>query len=206
MKRATSTQAKGFVCESCVDRKEETVEPGEELSFFDQVDFVNSFCCSGDRLNASEEGKAAVAARTRIEWIKFRECGKLLYGRKFSLKMKGRIYQSCKISAMLYESKTWCPRRNEMAILRRTEKAMMKAMYGVKIIEKRRSQELMRLLGLKDTLNGLARASEVRWYGHVMIRNNGDVLSKALDFEMAERKGCGRPNMTWKRQVEEHIN
>ena len=182
------------------------MEPGEELSFFDQVDFVNSFCCSGDRLNASEEGKAAVAARTRIEWIKFRECGKLLYGRKFSLKMKGRIYQSCVISAMLYERKTWCPRRNKMAILRRTEKAMMKAMYGVKIIEKRRSQELMSLLGLQDTLNGLARASGVQWYRHVMRRNNGDVLSRALDFEVVGKRGGGRSNMKWKRQVEEHTN
>ena len=50
-------------------------------------------------------------------------------------------------------------RKNEMAILRRTERAMMRAMCGIKIIEKRRSQELMNLLGLKDTLDGLARAS-----------------------------------------------
>ena len=47
-----------------------------------------------------------------------------------------------------------------MAILRRTKKAMMRVMCGVKIIEKR-SQELMSLLGLKDTLDGLARASGV---------------------------------------------
>ena len=40
-----------------------------------------------------------------------------------------------------------------MAILRRIEKAMMRAMCGVKIIQKRRSQELMSLLGLKDTLD-----------------------------------------------------
>ena len=49
-----------------------------------------------------------------------------------------------------------------MAILRRTEKAMMRAMCGEKIIEKRRSQEIMSLLGLKDTLDGLARARGVR--------------------------------------------
>ena len=54
-----------------------------------------------------------------------------------------------------------------MAILR-TEKALMRAMCRVKMIEKRRSQELISLLGLKDTLNGLARASGVRWYGHVL--------------------------------------
>ena len=37
-----------------------------------------------------------------------------------------------------------------MAILRRTVKAVMRAMCGVKIIEKRKSQELMSLLGLKQ--------------------------------------------------------
>ena len=55
-------------------------------------------------------------------------------------------------------------------------------------------------------MDGLARASGVQWYGHVLRRHNGDVLRKALDFKVAERRGYGRPNMTWKRQVEEHIN
>ena len=83
-----------------------------------------------------------------------------------------------------------------MAILSRTEKAMIRAMCKVKIIEKRKSQELMNLLGLKDTLNGQARASEVRWYGHVLRRDNGDVLRRALGFEVAGRRGRGRPNVT----------
>ena len=74
-----------------------------------------------------------------------------------------------------------------MAILRRTEKGVMRAMCGVKIIEKR-SQELMSCLGLKDTLDGLARASGVRWYGHVLRRNNSDILRRALDFEVAGRR------------------
>ena len=44
----------------------------------------------------------------------------------------------------------WCPRKNERAILKRTQKSMMRAMCGVKMIENRRSQELMSLLGLKE--------------------------------------------------------
>ena len=39
-----------------------------------------------------------------------------------------------------------------------------------------------------------------------MRRDNGDALRRALDFEVAGRRGRGWPNMTWKRQVEEHIN
>ena len=81
----------------------------------------------------------------------------------------------------------------------------MRAICGVKMIEKRRSQELMSLLGLKDTLDGLARASGVRWCGHVLRSDNGNVLRRELDFEVAGRRR-GRPNMTRKRQVEKHTD
>ena len=61
---------------------------------------------------------------------------------------------------MLYGKETWCLRENEMAIFRRPEKAMMRAM-SEELIEKRRNQEFMSLLGLKDTLDGLVRVSVV---------------------------------------------
>ena len=96
----TSTLAKGFVCELCVDTKEGIVKPGEEISFFDQVDFVKSFCYLGNRLNAIGGSEAAVTTRTRTGWIKFRKCGESLYGRKFLLKKKGKIYHSCVRLAM----------------------------------------------------------------------------------------------------------
>ena len=93
-----------------------------------------------------------------------------------------------------------------MTILRRTKKAVMRAMCGVKLVEKRWSQELISLLGLKDALNGLARASGVRWYGHILRRNTGDVLRRALNFEVVGMRGHRQLNMTWKRQVEEHFD
>ena len=56
--------------------------------------------------------------------MKFRECGDLLRGR-FSLRMKRMVYRVR--SAMLYGSETWCLREGEMAILRRTERAMVRS-------------------------------------------------------------------------------
>ena len=103
------------------------MEPVEEILFFCQIDFVKSFCYLGNTLNTSVGSEAAVTARTRIGWMKFRECSELFYGRKFWLKMKGRIYQSCVRSAMLYGSEMWCLRKNETTYLRRTEKALMTA-------------------------------------------------------------------------------
>ena len=65
--------------------------------------------------------------------------------------MKGKIHRSCVRSAMLYGSETWCLRENEMAVLRRIEKAMIRAMFVITFLEKRSSQELINFLGLDDT-------------------------------------------------------
>ena len=111
--------------------------------------------------------------------MKFRECGELLRGRKFSLRMKGMVYQSSVGSAMLYGSETWCLRESEMAILRRTERAMVRSMRGVKLVDRKNTEELMEMLSLKKTLDRMAKANGVRWYGHV-IKKDDNILKKAV--------------------------
>ena len=91
----------------------------------DGVETVSKFTYLGDRLNATGGCKMAVTARSRIGWMKFRDCSEILKGRRFSIKMKEKIYKSCVRSAMLYGSEAWCLREKEMAILRRTERAMI---------------------------------------------------------------------------------
>ena len=94
--------------------------------------------------------------------------------KEFSLRMKGKVYKSYVRSAMLYGSKTWRLRENEVAILR-AERSMVRAMCGVKLVDKRNTVELMDMLGLKKAEDKLARADGVRWYGHV-LRRAEDVL------------------------------
>ena len=48
----------------------------------------------------------------------------------------------------------------------------------------------------------MAKANGVRWYGHVLRRDDGDVLRKALAFEVKGKRKRGRPKKTWKTQVE----
>ena len=163
------------------------------------------FCYLGDRLNASGGCETAVTSRVRIGWMKFRACGELLRGRRFSLRMKGMVYRSCVRSAMLYGSETWCLRESEMAILRRTERAMVRSMCGVKLVDRKNTEELMEMLGLKKTLDRMAKANGVRWYGHMIRREDDNTLKKAMVMEVYGQRKRGRPKMTWKRQVEESV-
>ena len=159
---------------------------------------MNGFCYLGDRLNASGGCEAAVTARVRIGWVKFRECGELLLGNRFPLKMKGKIYRCGVRSAILYGSETWCLKENEKAILRRTERAMC----GQKVVD-RKTTEQMDMLGLKETIDRLATANGVRWYGHVLRRDDDSVLRVALNLEVSGKRKRGRPKKTWRKQVEE---
>ena len=67
----------------------------------DGVETVSKFSYLGDRLNATGGCTTAVTARTRIGWMKFRKCSEILQGRRFLLKMKGKVYKSRVRSAML---------------------------------------------------------------------------------------------------------
>ena len=116
--------------------------------------------------------------------------------------VKGVVYRSCVRSAMLYGSETWCLRENEMAVLRRTEREMVRAMCGAKQMEKKRTGDLMEMLGLKETAVQMAKANGVRCYGHVLRRDDGHILRKALEFEVRGKRKRGRPKKMWKTQVD----
>ena len=92
-----------------------------------------------------------------------------------------------------------------MAILRRTERAMVRSMCGVKLVDRKNTEELMEMLGLKKTLDRMAKANGVRWYGHVIRREDDNILKKAMMMEVNGQRKRGRPKMTWKRQVEESV-
>ena len=93
-------------------------------------------------------------------------------------------------------------KKNEKAILR-TERAMVRAMCGQKVVDRKTTEEQMDMLGLKETIDRLATANGVRWYGYVLRRDDHSVLRVALNLEVSGKRKRGWPKKTWKKQVEE---
>ena len=61
----------------------------------------------------------------------------------------------------------------------------------------------MFMLNLNEGIDLMAIANSVGWYGHVLRREDGDVLSRALDFEVEGERKKGRLKRTWRKPVEE---
>ena len=68
-------------------------------------------------------------------------------------------------------------------------------MCHVKLVDKRNTEKLM--LGLKKAADKLARANDVRWYGHVLR-----FLMKAMVHEVDGKRKQVRPRMKWRKQME----
>ena len=71
-----------------------------------------------------------------------------------------------------------------MEILGRAETSMVREMCVVQLKDRKRSTDLMLMLGLSETIDRLAMANSVHWYGYVFMREDGHVLRRSLHFDV----------------------
>jgi len=82
-----------------------------------KLELVDKFCYLGDMLSVDGDADAAVEARIRIGWNKFRQLVPLLTNKDVSLILRGRLYSSCVRSSMLHGSETWPVRKENVVAL-----------------------------------------------------------------------------------------
>ena len=54
----------------------------------------------------------------------------------------------------------------------------------------------MPMLDFNDTIDQLAKANSVRWYGHVLRKDKNNFLRRALDLKVKGTRKRGRPKKT----------
>ena len=65
-------------------------------------------------------------------------------------------------------------------------------------VDRKTTEEQMDMLGLREIIDRLATANGVRWYEHVLRRDDGSVLRVALDLEVSGKRKLERPKNNWK--------
>jgi len=152
----------------------------------------------------SEDGDAdaAVEARIRIGWNKFRQLAPLLTNKDVSLIMRGRLYSSCVRSSMLHGSETWLVRKENVVALQRAEMRMVRWMCGGKPKDRLPSKEVRERLGIDDIALVLQQ-NWLRWYGHVLRKEDDVWVKKCMEYEVEGPRPRGRPTRTWREVVRE---
>ena len=140
----------------------------------------------------------AAIARCRSAWSRFRQLLPILETRWLPLTTKGRVYNTCVRSALLYASETWAMSAACLNRLRRNDRAMIRWMCGVSTEDEISSSALLERMKLDD-LEDVLRTRRMRWFGHVE-RSEG-WISKVLNVDPGGRRGRGRPRKTWQEDV-----
>ena len=67
--------------------------------------------------------------------------------------------------------------------MNRTEMSMIRWMCGVKLNERKKSEELRELLGL-EPVSLMIRKSRLRWFGHVERKDDNDWVKRCITWEV----------------------
>ena len=95
IKGSMSKVAKAFICRGCLNPVTSAGRTSVDIGTRAKLELVDKFCYLGDRLSVDGDADAAVEARIRIGWNKFKQLVPLLTNKDVSLIMRGRLYSSC---------------------------------------------------------------------------------------------------------------
>ena len=78
----------------------------------------------------------------------------------------------------------------------------MRAMCNQKVVDRKTAEKQMGMLGLRENVDRLATANGIRWYGHVLRRDDDSVLMVALDLKVSGKRKREQTKNSWKKQVQ----
>ena len=64
-------------------------------------------------------------------------------------------------------------------------------------MDRKNDEELMKMLGLKETFDKMAKVNGVLWYECVVRRDDDNVLKKILMLEVNGQRNRGRPKQIY---------
>ena len=167
-----------------------------------EYEVVDKFCYLGDILSQEGGCEHAILKRIQTGWLKFRELSGLLIGKGMSLRSKGIIYTTCIRPAMLYGSETWPTKIEDIRKIQRSEMRMLRWMTGVSLSEGK-SKEWVRSMLAIDDIDEVMRRNRLRWFGHVVRRDELCWLKRIETLQVDGDGVKGRSKKRWREDMRE---
>jgi hypothetical protein len=155
-------------------------------------------------ISAGGGAEESCIARIRCGWKKFRELLPLLTSRVLSLRTKGRVFDACVRSIVLYCGETWAVKADDLNRLERNDMRMVRWMCRVSLKDRKSSQELRERCGL-ESIGVSLQKRRLRWYGHVERMDDNNWVKKSREFVVDGKRRRSRPQTTWAQVVSKDL-
>ena len=105
---------------------------------------------------------------------------------------------------MIYGAEAWTMTRRGEKLLERTEMRMLRWMLGISLRDRNRNEDIRKKLGVACVSDKI-REARLRWYGHVMRREEDSCLKRIMKADVYGRRSRGRQKKRWEDAIREDM-
>ena len=165
---------------------------------------TETFKYLGSVMNAKGGCEHDVKNRIKAAWQKWKDLTGVLCDAKMPIHLKGKVYKTMIRPVMMYGAEAWTVTRREEGLLERTEMRMLRWILGVSLKDKKRNEDIRKTLGVACITDKI-REARLRWYGHVMRREDESCMKRIMTAEVTGRRSRGRQKKRWGDMIQQDL-
>ena len=169
-----------------------------------KVPRVKEFKYLGPTVQESGGCEREVKKRLQAGWNGWRRVSGVICDRRLPARVKGKVYSSMVRPAMVYGLETVAVTKKQVEEMEVAEMKMLRFAMGVTRKDKIRNEHIRSTVKVEQ-LGMKMREGRLRWYGHVMRRDQEYVGRKMMEMELPGKRRRGRPKRRFLDAVKEDM-
>ena len=157
-----------------------------------KVPRVKEFKYLGSTVQESGGCEREVKKRVQAGWNGWRRVSGVICDKRLPARVKGKVYSSVVRTAMVYGLETVAVTKKQVEEMEVAEIKMLKFAIGVTRKDKIRNEHIRSIVKVEQ-LGMKMSEGRLRWYGHVMRRDQEYVGRKMMEMELPGKRKRGRP-------------
>ena len=157
---------------------------------------MNTFKYLGATLVENGDLDTEMTHRIQSGWKNWKRISSILCDRRISFRVKGKVYKTVVRLAMIYGAETWAMKKAQEKKLDVAEMRMLRWMSGVTKLD-RIWNERIRGTTKVGEISKKVQESRLKWYGHVLRREDECVGKRVMGMEVPGKRRRGRPKWKW---------
>ena len=157
---------------------------------------MNTFTYLGATLAENGALDTEMTHRIQSGWKNWKRISGILCDRRISFRVKGKVYKTVVSLAMMYGAETWAMKKAQEKKLDVAEMRMLRWMSGVTKLD-RIWKEIIRGTTKLGEISNKVQESRLKWYGHVLRREDECVGKRVMGMEVPGKRRRGRSKWKW---------
>ena len=165
---------------------------------------VKEFKYLGSTVQESGGCERELKKRVQTGWNRRRKELGVICNRRLPARVKGKVYSSVVRPAMVYGLETVAVTKKQVEEMEVAEMKMLRFAMGVLRKDKIRNKYIKSTVEA-ERLGMKMREGRLRWYGHVMRRDQEYIGRKMMEMELPGKRRRGRPKRRFLDVVKENM-